>query len=212
MQDKRRCAELERILIEPRVIPVLSIARLEDALPLARALAEGGLTTLEITLRTSAALAAIRTISKALPNVSVGVGTVRTPEQAVEAIKAGAEFIVSPGMTPHLSEAAPSWSVPLLPGVATASEAMVLSDLGYSVLKFFPAEPAGGVAALKSLAAPLPDIRFCPTGGIDAGNAATYLALPNVVAVGGSWVAPAAMVERQDWSAISVLARDAHAA
>ena len=134
-----------------------------------------------------------------------------TPEHGADALTAGARFIVSPGMTPRLLEAAERWPVPFLPGAATASEAMALSDLGYSVLKFFPAEAMGGAVALKALAAPLPEIHFCPTGGIDATNAATYLALPNVAAVGGSWVAPAKLAARQDWAGITALAEAAAA-
>ncbi len=141
--------------------------------------------------------------------MDVGAGTVRSPEQAASAINAGAKFIVSPGMTPRLVEAAQGWSVPFLPGAATASEAMALADIGYRVLKFFPAAQAGGAGALKALAAPLGDIRFCPTGGVDAGNAAAYLALPNVICVGGSWVAPRSIVDAGDWDAVTVLARDA---
>lgn len=208
MQDKKRLGELVRAL-SPAVVPVLTIKRIEDALPLARALSGGGLKTLEITLRTPAALSAISAIASGLGDVTVGAGTVRTPEQAEAAMRGGARFLVSPGMTPQLIQAAQHWPVPFLPGAATASEAMALADLGYSVLKFFPAEPAGGVAALKALSAPLSDIRFCPTGGIDAGNAARYLGLGNVICVGGSWVAPQAIVDAGDWAAITALARDA---
>ncbi len=197
-------------LLRPAVVPVLTIADAKSALPLARALAAGGLTTLEVTLRTDAAIAAINIISEALASdVAVGAGTVRSPAQAEIAIKAGAKFIVSPGMTPSLVEAAQRWPVPFLPGAVTASEAMALADIGYATLKFFPAAQSGGVAALKALGAPLPDIKFCPTGGIDAGNATDYLALDNVVCVGGSWVAPNVLVESGDWASIEALARDA---
>lgn len=208
MQDAERLDQLQRAL-RPPVVPVLTIARREDAVPLARALADGGLTTLEITLRTPAALSAISMISEALTGVTVGAGTVRSPEQAEAAMGAGARFIVAPGMTPRLIEAAQAWAVPFLPGAATASEAMALADIGYSVLKFFPAAQSGGVGALKALGAPLPDIRFCPTGGVDGANARDYLALANVITVGGSWVAPAALIESGDWAAITALARDA---
>ena len=170
----------------------------------------GGLTSLEITLRTDAALSAISIVSEALAsNIAVGVGTVRSPEQAEAAIRAGARFVVSPGMTPSLIQAAQNWPVPFLPGAATASEAMALADMGYATQKFFPAEASGGVAALKALAAPLSDIKFCPTGGVDAGNAGEYLLLSNVVCVGGSWVAPKVLVENGDWASIEALARDA---
>ena len=211
MQSREQQAELQTLL-KPPVIPVLTIADAKDALPLARALAAGGLTSLEVTLRTEAAIAAIGIISEALSSdVAVGAGTVRNPAQAEVALKAGAKFIVSPGMTPNLMDAAQDWPVPFLPGAATASEAMVLADNGYETLKFFPAAQSGGIAALKALSAPLPDIKFCPTGGINASNASEYLELANVVCVGGSWVAPKDLVDRRDWAAIEVLARDAAA-
>jgi 2-dehydro-3-deoxyphosphogluconate aldolase/(4S)-4-hydroxy-2-oxoglutarate aldolase len=194
-----------------RVIPVLTVDDAGRAVELARALAAGGLGLIEITLRTPGALAALGAIARALPNVGVGAGTVRDPEQAKAAIDAGARFIVSPGMTPRLVEAAETWSVPFLPGAVTASEVMALADLGYRFLKFFPAESSGGVGAVKALGAPLADITFCPTGGIDATKARTYLALPNVACVGGSWVAPADAVAAGDWPAITALARAARA-
>lgn len=200
------------IMLRPAVVvPVLTIASVESGIALARALVAGGLDLLEITLRTPAALEAMRRIRVEVAGARVGAGTVLTPEQGRDAILAGAQFIVSPGMTPRLIEAAESWPVPFLPGAATASEAMALGDMGYRVLKFFPAEAAGGVRALKALAAPLPGIAFCPTGGIDASNAAAYLAVPNVAAVGGSWVAPAIAVESGDWTAITALAKAAAA-
>lgn len=193
------------------VIPVLTIDRPDDAVPLARALAAGGLIALEITLRTPAALEAIRAMAREVPEALIGAGTILTPEQGQQAIAAGARFLVSPGMTPGLLTAAARWPVPFLPGVATASEAMALADLGYRFLKFFPAEPAGGIAALKAIGAPLRDIVFCPTGGIDAGKAPGYLALGNVACVGGSWVAPAKLIEAGDWTGITQLARAARA-
>ena len=211
MQSREHQAQL-RSLLKPAVIPVLTILDAKQALPLARALAAGGLTTLEVTLRTEAAIAAINIISEALASdVAVGAGTVRSPEQAEIALKAGAQFIVSPGMTPSLVQAAQNWPVPFLPGAVTASETMALADIGYATLKFFPAAQSGGIGALKALGAPLPDIKFCPTGGIDAGNAGDYLELDNVVCVGGSWVAPKVLVENQDWASIEALARDAAA-
>ena len=199
--------ELRRVA----VVPVLTIDKPETALPLAQALVRGGLTILEITLRTPVALAAMRQMAENIPGALIGAGTVLTPEQGQDAIDAGARFLVSPGMTPSLLEAAHGWNVPFLPGVATASEAMALSDLGYRVVKFFPAEPAGGVPALKALGAPLADIKFCPTGGIDFAKAPSYLALPNVVTVGGSWVAPARAIAAGDWDTIEKLAREASA-
>ena len=199
--------ELRRVA----VVPVLTIDKAETALPLAQALVRGGLTILEITLRTPVALAAMRQMAENIPGALIGAGTVLTPEQGQDAIDAGARFLVSPGMTPSLLEAAHGWNVPFLPGVATASEAMALSDLGYRVLKFFPAEPAGGVPALKALGAPLADIKFCPTGGIDLAKAPSYLSLPNVITVGGSWVAPAKAIAAGDWDTIEKLAREASA-
>ena len=193
------------------VIPVLQFADPAAAVEVVRALVGGGLSIIEVTLRTTAALAAIRQISVEVPDAVVGAGTIRDPEQAMAAIGAGARFLVAPGVTPRLVQAAERWPVPFLPGVATASEAMALADLGYRHLKFFPAEASGGAAALAALAGPLPDIAFCPTGGIDATRAPAYLALANVFAVGGSWVAPAAMVGAGDWSAITALARTAAA-
>lgn len=193
------------------VVPVLTIESAEAAVPLARALASGGLRILEVTLRTKVALEGMRRIVREVPEAVVGAGTVLSPEQGEEAIAAGARFLVSPGMTPRLIEAAEGWSVPFLPGAATPSEAMALADLGYRALKFFPAESMGGVATLKALSAPLPQVAFCPTGGIDLEKARRYLALPNVITVGGSWVAPADAVAASDWDAISRLAREAAA-
>lgn len=193
------------------VVPVLTVDDAESAVPLARALVAGGLRILEVTLSTKAALEGIRRITQGVPEAVVGAGTVRTPDHGHSAISAGARFLVSPGMTPRLVQTADGWSVPFLPGAATASEAMALADLGYRALKFFPAEPLGGVAALKALAAPLPDIAFCPTGGIDLEKARSYLALPNVMAVGGSWVAPTSAIAAGDWETITRLAREAAA-
>ena len=208
MQSKHNKA-LRGVLARVGVVPVLTIGAVDEGVALVRALVAGGLPIIEITLRSDAALATIRRIRAEWPDVLVGAGTVLTPEQAADALTAGARFIVSPGMTPRLMEAAERWPVPFLPGAATASEAMALSDLGYSVLKFFPAEPMGGAAALKALSAPLANISFCPTGGIDASNAAEYLVLSNVAAVGGSWVAPANLVAKQDWAGITALAEAA---
>lgn len=201
--------DLGSVLRRVGVVPVLTIDKLEHAVPLARALVAGGLNVLEITLRTGAAIEAIREMVRNVPGAIIGAGTVLRPEQAAAAMSQGARFLVSPGMTPRLIDAANAWPIAFLPGVATVSEAMSLADMGYRVLKFFPAEPAGGTAALKAIGAPLSDLMFCPTGGISAGNAATYLALPNVAAVGGSWVAPANLVAAGDWAAITVLAKEA---
>ncbi|MGI9477987.1 MAG: bifunctional 4-hydroxy-2-oxoglutarate aldolase/2-dehydro-3-deoxy-phosphogluconate aldolase [Hyphomicrobiaceae bacterium] len=200
------------LLLRQPVVPVVTLDDPVSAVALARALSDAGLPVIEVTLRTDAALAAIKAVAEALAGRAVvGAGTVRSPAQADAAIAAGAAFLVSPGVTPSLIEAAMGWRVPFLPGVATASEAMALADMGYGFQKFFPAEQAGGAAALKSLAAPLPDIAFCPTGGIHAGNAMDYLSLDNVVCVGGSWVAPADLIAAGDWAAIGKLAAAAAA-
>jgi 2-dehydro-3-deoxyphosphogluconate aldolase/(4S)-4-hydroxy-2-oxoglutarate aldolase len=188
------------------VIPVLTVEGPADAVPLARALVAGGLPVLEITLRTPGALAAMEAIARDVPGAVVGAGTVLNVAQVRDSVSAGARFLVSPGATRTLAEAAASSPAPLLPGVATASEAMAMEELGYTVLKFFPAEPAGGVPYLKSLGAPLPQFTFCPTGGIDAEKAKAYLALPNVACVGGSWVTPAAALKAGDWAQVEALA------
>src|SRR5882672_3423570 len=182
------------------VIPVLTIERVADAVPLARALVAGGLPVIEVTLRTKAALEAIRAIAAQVPDCIVGVGTVTRISDIEAASAAGAEYLVSPGTPPELAAALADASVPVLPGCATVSEAMALSGRGFKVLKFFPAEASGGIAWLKSVAAPLPDVKFCPTGGIDSRNAAAYLACPNVLAVGGSWVAPRDAIGSGDFS------------
>ncbi|TDX22871.1 bifunctional 4-hydroxy-2-oxoglutarate aldolase/2-dehydro-3-deoxy-phosphogluconate aldolase [Rhodovulum visakhapatnamense] len=192
------------------VIPVLVIEDAALARPLAEALVAGGLPVLEVTLRTPAALDAIREMAGVEGGV-VGAGTLLTPADVEAATAAGARFGVSPGSTPALLDAARAGDLPLLPGAATASEAMALLEKGYSVQKFFPAETAGGAAALKALASPLPQIRFCPTGGVSLANAASYLSLPNVLCVGGSWVAPKEKVAAGDWDAIVALAREAAA-
>jgi len=191
------------------VIPVLTIERAADAVPLARALAAGGLPVIEVTLRTLAALDAVRAIVAQVPECVVGVGTVTRRADIAAAIAAGARYLVSPGTPPELAAALADASVPVLPGCATVSEAMALGGCGFKVLKFFPAEASGGVAWLKSVAAPLPDLKFCPTGGIDPRNIAAYLACPNVLAVGGSWVAPKDAVAAGDFARVTRLTREA---
>lgn len=191
------------------VIPVLKIDNVADAVPLARALAKGGLPAIEITLRTPDALEAIRRVIGEVEEAIVGAGTILDPRQFEQAAEAGSKFIVSPGLTRELLRAADGSPVPLLPGAITPGEIMTARDAGLDFLKFFPAEQAGGVAFLKALASPLADIRFCPTGGVTAGNAADYLSLPNVICVGGSWVAPDSLVKAGDWDAIERLAREA---
>ena len=200
-------AGLLAILKRAPVIPVLTVHGPDDAVPLAQALVDGGLPVLEVTLRTGGALKAIEAIAHAVPDAIVGAGTVLSASQVEEARSAGSRFLVSPGSTLKLADAATHAGIPLLPGVATASEAMAMAELGYHVLKFFPAEPAGGVAYLKSLSAPLPHLMFCPTGGIDETKAKSYLALPNVVCVGGSWITPADVVKAGEWKRITELAK-----
>lgn len=190
------------------VVPVLVVHDLEHARPLAEALVAGGLPALEVTLRTPVALEAIRIMAQ-VPGAVVGAGTLVTPMDVKAAHEAGALFGVSPGSTDALLAACEATEMPLLPGAATASEAMRLLERGYDMLKFFPAEASGGVAALSSLAGPLPQIGFCPTGGIGPKNAPTYLALGSVRCVGGSWVAPTDLCKAGDWAAIEALARGA---
>jgi 2-dehydro-3-deoxyphosphogluconate aldolase / (4S)-4-hydroxy-2-oxoglutarate aldolase len=202
---------LHEALTRAPVVPVLTISDPDTAVPLATALRDGGLPVLEITLRTPSAYDAMRRIKEEVPGVIVGAGTVLAPEQISGAMACGAAFLVSPGATPRLLEAAADAPVPLLPGIATASEAMELLERGFRYMKFFPAEPAGGVPYLKGLAAPLPDARFCPTGGLSAANAGKYLALPNVICVGGAWVAPQDRIDVGDWAGIAALAREAAA-
>jgi 2-dehydro-3-deoxyphosphogluconate aldolase/(4S)-4-hydroxy-2-oxoglutarate aldolase len=197
------------LLSKAPVIPVLTIERVADAMPLARALVAGGLPVLEITLRTAAAVDAAARIIAEVPDAVVGLGTVTQVPDIRIALSIGARFLVSPGTPADLAAALARIPVPALPGCATVSEAMALAALGFPVLKFFPAEPSGGAAFLKAIAAPLPHIRFCPTGGIDQRNAATYLALPNVIAIGGSWVAPKDAIAAGDFARITALAREA---
>ncbi|WP_137701988.1 bifunctional 4-hydroxy-2-oxoglutarate aldolase/2-dehydro-3-deoxy-phosphogluconate aldolase [Marimonas lutisalis] len=192
------------------VIPVLVVEDAARAAPLAQALVRGGLPVLEVTLRTPAALDVIREMATVAGGI-VGAGTVLTPEDVAAAKAAGARFAVSPGATDRLLDACEEAGLPLLPGAATASEAMRLLERGYSVQKFFPAEAAGGARALRAIGAPLPQITFCPTGGVSPANAPDYLALPNVVCVGGSWVAPADAVATGDWTQVETLAATAAA-
>jgi len=202
---------MEALLGGVAMLPVLVVEGVETALPLARALIAGGLSVLEITLRTPGALDVIRVLSSEVEGAVVGAGTVLTERQYQDAVEAGAGFIVSPGATTELFAAANRTRVPFLPGAATPSEVMQLLARGYPMMKFFPAEPLGGIAYLKALAGPLPEARFCPTGGIDAARAEAYLALPNVVCIGGSWVAPDDAVKAGDWARITKLAAAAAA-
>jgi 2-dehydro-3-deoxyphosphogluconate aldolase/(4S)-4-hydroxy-2-oxoglutarate aldolase len=204
-------ADATALAAQSPVIPVLTIERIADAVPLARALAAGGLKVIEVTLRTKVAIEAVKAIATEVPDCALGVGTVVKAADITAAIGAGAKFLVSPGTPPELAAALADSSVPVLPGCATVSEAMALSARGFKVLKFFPAEASGGIAWLKSVAAPLAEAKFCPTGGIDIKNAKAYLNCPNVVAVGGSWVAPKDAIASGDWARITQLAREAAA-
>jgi len=200
---------IKEVMTTSPVMPVMVINNLEQAVPLARALVEGGLKVLEITLRTPVALDAIRRIKAEVPGAIVGAGTIINVQTLHNAIDAGAEFIVSPGVTDNLLDAALETSIPLLPGVITPSEVMRLLDKGISSMKFFPAEAAGGIPMLKSIAGPLPQVTFCPTGGVNPKNAPEYLALSNVACVGGSWMAPADLVDAGDWAEITRRAAEA---
>ena len=211
MNPKSHQTEILSFMSLGPVIPVLTVRDAEDGVAQARALVAGGLLAIEVTLRTAGALAAITAIRDAVPGAVVGAGTILTPDHIAEACAAGARFLVSPGVSPRLAQAAAAAPVPFLPGVATASEAIALMDLGFRALKLFPAEAVGGAKLLASLAAPLPDLRFCPTGGIDLAKASTYLALPNVPCVGGSWMLPKAALSSGDYATVEKLAREASA-
>ena len=199
---------IEEIMTLSPVIAVVTVSEAARAAPLAQALVKGGVRAIEITLRTPAALAAIEAAAQ-VEGAVVGAGTVLSIQDLRAATEAGAKFAVSPGSTPSLLEAARAAPIPLLPGVATASELMQGLELGYSNFKFFPAEAAGGAAVLKGLAGPFPQAKFCPTGGVTLDNAGDYLSLPNVVCVGGSWLAPDKLTAAGDWDAIEALARSA---
>jgi 2-dehydro-3-deoxyphosphogluconate aldolase / (4S)-4-hydroxy-2-oxoglutarate aldolase len=198
-----RNAKLEDVLRSAPIIPVITIERVEDAVPLARALVAGGLVALEITLRTQAAPAAATAIAKAVPEALVGLGTVLTGSDLDIARDLGARFALSPGATSELLDAAAAGELPFIPGIQTSSELIAALGRGFDVVKFFPAMPAGGVAALKALAGPFPQVRFCPTGGIGEDNFTDWLTLDNVVSVGGSWLAPASEIRAGDWAAIT---------
>ncbi len=191
------------------VVPVLVIKKLEHAVPLAKALIAGGINILEVTLRTPVALEAIELISKELPDAMIGAGTVTNAEQLQQVTDVGAKFAISPGMTAELLAAGQAGSIALIPGISSTSDLMRARDAGYTHLKFFPAEAVGGVKAIKSIAGPFPDMVFCPTGGISLSNYHDYLALPNIHCVGGSWLAPDALMDAGDWDAITQLAKEA---
>lgn len=206
--NNRHLAAID-VMADARVIPVIVLDDVAHAVPLARALVEGGIRMLEVTLRTPVALACIEAIAKEVPGAVPGAGTVRNAADAKAAAAAGARFAVSPGYTHAVGIACRDLGLSLLPGVATASEVMKAQDDGYAELKFFPAMQSGGPAMLKAWGGPFPDVRFCPTGGVSTGNAKEFLALGNVVCVGGSWLTPAEAVRKGDWATITRLARDA---
>jgi 2-dehydro-3-deoxyphosphogluconate aldolase/(4S)-4-hydroxy-2-oxoglutarate aldolase len=208
MMPQAQSNEARRIAGLAPIIPVLVVEDANHAAPLAQALIAGGLPALEVTLRTDAALDVIREMAS-VEGGMVGAGTLLTPWCVEQAKAAGATFGVSPGATPKLIEACIANELPLLPGAATATEVMALHDQGFDMLKFFPAEASGGAAALKAIGAPIPQVAFCPTGGVTPANARDYLSLPNVICAGGSWVAPRDAVERGDWAEITRLAADA---
>ena len=197
--------QLEMLFREAKIIPVLTIDRLEDAVPLALALVAGGVTTLEVTLRTPLAIEAAKAIVSDVPDAVVGIGTILNADDLARAEALGAKFGISPGATPELLKAAAAGELPFAPGIATASELMQALAAGFDIVKFFPAEQAGGNKALRALAGPFPNILVCPTGGIGEANAATWLAEPNVVAVGGSWLCPAAEVRSGNWAGITAM-------
>lgn len=200
---------IEKILSSAPVVPVVVIEKLEDAAPLARALYNGGLKALEITLRTPIAAEAVKLMKEAVPEAYVGTGTVVDKATFNASVEVGADFMVSPGVNDELLALAKETDIPFLPGAATPSEVMKLASHGFKFLKFFPAEAAGGTAMLKSIGGPLPQVTFCPTGGISLETAPNYLALKNVICVGGTWMLDKQLIENKDWQAIEALARQA---
>jgi len=211
MNSQDRRAKLEQVFALAPVIPVITIEDAAQAVPLARALVAGGLVVIEITLRTQAGFDAAQAIIAEVPDAVVGIGTVLTPADYERASKLRAAFAISPGLSIELLEAANAGELPFAPGIQTPSDLIACVTRGYELVKFFPAVPAGGLAALDALAGPFPQVRFCPTGGINAGNAAQWLAHKKVVAIGGSWVAPAADIKSGAWAAIEQRAREASA-
>ena len=197
--------KLTELVKAATVIPVLTIKRLEHAVPLARALVAGGVRVLEVTLRTPVAIEAARAMIAEVPDAIVGIGTILNPDDLRRAEALGAKFGISPGATPELLKAAAASALPFAPGIATASELMQALAHGFDLVKFFPAEPSGGIKALRALAGPFPNIRVCPTGGIGEANAASWLAEPNVLAVGGSWLCPAAEIRAGNWAGITAM-------
>ena len=196
-----------QVMTATSVVPVIVVDSVEEAVHLGKALVAGGVPVLEVTLRTAAALEAITALRKEVPEAIVGAGTVCSREQYIKAVEAGAQFIISPGMTPDLLQVGKEYPVPYLPAVATISDILLGMEYGYDHFKFFPAEVNGGIKALQAFGGPLPDIRFCPTGGVGPNNFRDYLALPNVLCVGGSWIVPKELVKAQEWAQITELAK-----
>ena len=209
MAERNWLIDSSEVFAAGPVVPVLVIENVEDAVPIAEALMAGGIKVLEVTLRTPAAIDVIREIAEKCPDAIVGAGTVTNAEQLRQVTEAGAKFAISPGLTPELLDAGNQGSIALIPGIASISELMVGLDKGYSHFKFFPAEASGGVQSLKSISGPFPDVRFCPTGGINPGNYQDYLALSNVLCCGGSWLCPDAVVKGKRWDEITELAKTA---
>lgn len=210
MQEKVK--QIDALCREARILPVITIGSMAEVLPMADALAAGGLKTLEVTLRSEFGLDAIRLLVRERPQLCIGAGTVLNAAMARDCVDAGARFLVSPGITPELLQAGVEAPVPLLPGIGSASELMQAYALGYRRFKLFPAEVCGGVAAIKALSGPFPDVCFCPTGGVTPANAAQYMALDNVMCVGGSWMLDKRNLEAGNWAAIEQASRDALAA
>jgi 2-dehydro-3-deoxyphosphogluconate aldolase/(4S)-4-hydroxy-2-oxoglutarate aldolase len=202
-------ADATSVLQVSPVIPVVTIDDPRHAVPVAKALADGGIRVIELTLRTGSALTSLKLIANEVPDILVGAGTVLTAAQADAAVSAGAQFLVSPGVTPSLLDHLLTLGLPVLPGVATVGEVMAVQERGLAAMKFFPAGPAGGPAYLAAIGAPIPNVQFCPTGGVSLASAPDYLKLPNVPCVGGSWLTPRSAVEGNDWSQITALARQA---
>ncbi len=209
MNNKNWKISAQEVLASGPVVPVIVIDQVEHSVPLARALLQGGIRVLEVTLRTPAAMDAIRTIARHVPDALVGAGTVTSPQELEAVTEAGGLFAISPGLTPELLDAASAGSIPLIPGISTVSELMTGLSRGYAAFKFFPAEAAGGLSMLKAMSGPFPQVSFCPTGGISPSNYRQYLALENVVCVGGSWVVPGDAVRKGDWERITSAAREA---
>ena len=197
------------VLTQTPIIPVIAIEQLEDAIPLAEALVSGGLTHLEVTLRTECAIAAMELIANKVTGATLGAGTVTTSQQFASTVSAGAQFVVSPGHNEALFQASLDTAIPLLPGAVTASEIMRVADAGFPIVKFFPAATSGGHQAIKAFQGPFPGVNFIPTGGVSPDNLSSYLSLSNVVAVGGSWMLPTALIRDKDWDGITKLAAEA---